>query len=108
MAEISFLLVLLYYALIKNFFIQKGNLFRWDASIIITNHFEDTPREAVKAKTLAASLLFGPSFSIFAKYTWFACPPSQPVRLFLSGQFPESCVARRLHPGIPERHGTAG
>jgi hypothetical protein len=26
---------------------------------MLTNHFEDTPREAVKAKTLAASLLLG-------------------------------------------------
>jgi hypothetical protein len=41
---------------------EKGNLFRRDASIIVTNHFEDTPREAVKAKTLAASLLLGPIF----------------------------------------------
>jgi hypothetical protein len=30
--------------------------------MIITNHFEDTPREAVKAKTLAASLLLQPIF----------------------------------------------
>ena len=42
---------------------KKGNLFGWDASKLITNHFEDTPREAVKAKTLAASLLLGPIFS---------------------------------------------
>lgn len=35
-----------------------GNLFRSSASKLITNHFEDTPREAVKANTLTASLLF--------------------------------------------------
>jgi hypothetical protein len=29
---------------------------------MLTNHFEDTPREAVKAKTLAASLLLRPIF----------------------------------------------
>jgi hypothetical protein len=55
--------VVLYYGVgLKDFHIKisrEGNLFRWNASIIITNHFEDTPREAVKAKTLTASLLLG-------------------------------------------------
>jgi len=46
-------------------FLSDGNLFCSRASNFITNHFEDTPREAVKAKTLAASLLLG---AIFFEY----------------------------------------
>jgi hypothetical protein len=44
---------------------KKRNHFGRDASKLLTNHFEDTPREAVKANTLAASLLLGPLFSAY-------------------------------------------
>jgi hypothetical protein len=59
--------MVLHYSGLKNFhkkISREGNLFRWSASIIVTNHFEDTPREAVKAKTLAASLLLGLPISV--------------------------------------------
>src|SRR5262249_55951804 len=65
------------------------------------NHFEDTPREAARVHTLAASLLLG---TIFYELK-FRCS------LLVSGNFfrdfRENSSARFPRPGIPERFGKA-
>jgi len=47
--------------ILENFW-QRWKPFCWAASKLITYHFEDTPREAVKGQNLAGFFLLGPNF----------------------------------------------